>query len=33
LLGSSRADLEERLERLAIHPRPGEVAQLCDDLV
>jgi hypothetical protein len=33
LLGSSRADAEERLECLMIRPRPGEVAQLGDDLV
>jgi hypothetical protein len=33
LLGSAGTDAQEGLEGLTIHPRPGEVTQLCDDLV
>ena len=33
LLRSSRTDLEERLERFAIHPGPRQILQLADDLV
>jgi len=33
LLGAARSDFQERLQRFAIDPRPGEAIEFGDDLV